>query len=86
MSAYNHPWILPESERGKCVCADCKADYDTFQDMVVPNDLWLLISPFADEGGLLCPTCMANRLDHIDKWFETGFYLLKEKPFGEDIT
>ena len=75
---YKYPWILPESERMNCVCADCKTPYDTFRDMVVPNDIWAKISPFGDEGGLLCPTCIANRLNHIDKWYQTGMYVLKE--------
>lgn len=80
MSGYKYPWTLPDSERSKAVCADCKAVYGTYQDMVIPDDLWLEISPFGDCGGLLCPTCIANRLDHIDKWYQTGMYIQREAP------
>lgn len=40
------------------------ACYDEFgfPALVVPNDVWKQSSPFGDEGGLLCPSCICRRL------------------------
>jgi hypothetical protein len=46
-------------------CFDCGRRYGDeygFPDLVVPNDVWLLISPTSTEGGLLCPSCICRRL------------------------
>ena len=37
-------------------------------DAVVANDVWARISPTHDEGGYLCPTCVARRLADIEGW------------------
>ena len=37
-------------------------------DAVVANDVWARISPTHDEGGYLCPTCVAQRLADIEGW------------------
>jgi len=44
-------------------CHDCGLAYSDagFQDLVVPNEVWAQISPTGDEGGMLCPTCLARR-------------------------
>lgn len=48
------------------LCFDCGRQYGDeygFPDLVVPDDVWLRISPYGHEGGLLCPSCMAARCD-----------------------
>jgi hypothetical protein len=55
--------------------------YGEFEDMVLSDDLWELINPSQYKGsGLLCPTCITNRLNFIGKWYETGLYIQKEAP------
>lgn len=82
-AAYKYPWKYTEVERpcgqyGKCY--DCGMPYGEFPDMVLPDDLWELINPSQHKGsGLLCPTCIANRLDYIGKWYELRFFC---SPFG----
>lgn len=45
------------------VCYDCRTPYAYFVcDFTVQNNLWKVISPTKDEGGLLCPMCMIKRL------------------------
>lgn len=78
---YKYPWKHPIDERPQGCCYDCGMEYKDFHDMVVPDDVWEKISPTHWQGaGLLCPTCMVNRLALINEWYETGFFLLKEKP------
>lgn len=50
-----------------CACYDCHLAYDDpgFADLVVPNDVWLLVSPTGHEGGLLCPTCLVRRAERL---------------------
>jgi len=81
MNNYKYSWKHPIDERPQGCCYDCGMKYGDFHDMVVPDDVWEKISPTHWQGaGLLCPTCMANRLDFIGEWYEKGFFLLKEKP------
>lgn len=85
MKDYKYPWKHPKDERPVGCCYDCGLKYgDDFHDMVVPDDIWEKISPtYWQRAGLLCPTCMANRLDYIGEWYENGFFLLKHKgPFN----
>lgn len=45
-------------------CHDCGREYaheHGFPDLVVPNEVWKIISPTGDDGGLLCPSCMCKR-------------------------
>jgi hypothetical protein len=58
----------------KAYCFDCGLDYDKFEDLVLPDDVWKQISPTGDEGGLLCPTCIANRMYKIGLWYDNGFF------------
>ena len=45
--------------------------------MIIPNDLWELINPTYHIGaGLLCPTCIASRLNYINKWYENDLFNL----------
>lgn len=45
-------------------CEDCGRPYGDeygFPDLIVPDDVWLMISPRGDFGGLLCPSCICKR-------------------------
>lgn len=44
-------------------CYDCELVYagDHWIEAVVPDDIWLKISPSRGEGGILCINCMAKR-------------------------
>jgi len=47
------------------VCFDCGRRYGDeygFPDLVIPHDVWMIISPSGDEGGLLCSSCICRRL------------------------
>lgn len=48
-------------------CYDCGVSYGgpRFPDLLIPRDVWLKISPTGDEGGLLCPACINDRLTRI---------------------
>lgn len=59
-------------------CAGCGLDYSKFQDYILPDDVWCRIAPCEDGSGLLCPTCIANKLNEIGLWYEDGYY----KPDG----
>ena len=45
-------------------CFDCGLPYSDggFQDLVIPDWAWCKISPYKNEGGLLCPNCINRRL------------------------
>lgn len=49
-------------------CYDCGLECESpaWVDVVVPNDIWRLISPTHDEGGLLCFNCINARLRELD--------------------
>jgi len=45
------------------ICLDCGMPGHNFPcDLVVPDDIWKIISPTGHEGGLLCPNCLCGRL------------------------
>lgn len=46
-------------------CHDCGREYGEpgFPDLVIPHDVWNSISPAGNEGGLLCPSCLCERLE-----------------------
>ncbi len=49
-------------------CLDCGLEYgsDAWCDIVIPDDVWELISPTGHVGsGILCFNCMARRLKFI---------------------
>lgn len=55
---------LVERRRMKGCCLDCGRKYGDefgFPDLMVPHEIWALLSPTHDEGGLLCPSCMCRR-------------------------
>ena len=67
---YRYKWRYNDSERPSGCCYDCRIKYSEFPDMSILDDLWELINPTEHEGsGLLCPTCIANRLNFIGKWY-----------------
>lgn len=45
-------------------CFDCWLLYadDVWVDVTIPDDIWRRISPSHDEDGLLCFTCINDRL------------------------
>lgn len=46
-----------------CKCQSC--DREIKIDTLVETDLWKEISPTKDEGGLLCASCIADRISEI---------------------
>jgi len=58
---------LPSSAPKPVVCYDCGLPYggDHWVEAVVPHDVWALISPSGNEGGILCINCMAARLARL---------------------
>lgn len=62
-----YKWKYSEEERptGKCpFCYDCEMQYGTFPDVLLTSELWEKINPSNHKGsGILCPTCIAIRLD-----------------------
>jgi len=46
-------------------CVDCGRPYGDqygFPDLIIPDEAWLAISPTGHGGGLLCPSCICQRL------------------------
>ena len=74
---YSHKWRYKDSERPSSACYDCGLEYGEFPDMVIPDSLWEKINPTYHQGaGLLCPTCIAKRLDFIGLWYENDLFVL----------
>lgn len=87
---YKHKWRYEDKDRPRkngrkngrllAVCYDCGLPYGSFPDMVIPDELWEEINPTCWQGaGILCPTCIANRLDYIGKWYAGDLFLLRVK-------
>lgn len=67
-----------DNERPQGCCYDCGLKYGTFPDFSITNEHWELINPTHHEGaGILCPTCIAVRLNCIELWY--GHY---NQPLG----
>lgn len=78
MKSYKYKWRYKDGEIPEGCCYDCRMKYGEFPDMVIPDELWTLITPSQHrEGGLLCPTCIASRLDYLGLWYEDDLYMLK---------
>lgn len=46
-------------------CFDCQRPYGDehgFPDLIIEKEAWRKISPTGDDGGLLCPSCICQRL------------------------
>lgn len=57
------PWAYLDEDRPQGVCYDCGMPYNLFADLLVDDWVWELINPTEHEGaGLLCPTCICNRI------------------------
>lgn len=50
---------------GHASCNDCGRAYGSggFPDLIIPYWAWKQISPTGDDGGLLCPSCICERLE-----------------------
>lgn len=65
---------------GATACEDCGLPYGDehgFPDLLIPDDVWLAISPSGTFGGLLCPNCICKRLhdrgiDRVEGRFGSG--------------
>ncbi len=70
MKNYRFKWKYKDDECPQGCCYDCRMKYSEFPDMMIPDELWELINPTYHKGaGLLCPTCIANRLNYLGKWY-----------------
>lgn len=73
-----YKWRYRDDERPQGSCYDCGLEYSNFPDMMIPDDLWERINPTEHEGaGILCPTCIARRLDHLGLWYKDDLFKLK---------
>lgn len=76
---YKYKWKYDDHERPYGRCYDCKMSYSDFPDMIIPDDLWELINPTHHKGaGLLCPTCIAKRLNYLGLWYKDNFFIMKK--------
>lgn len=65
-------WKYTDDERPQGCCYDCRTPYHAFQDMIIPDKYWDKINPtYHDGAGLLCPTCIINRLHMLGLWYDT---------------
>ena len=74
----------PDCENEVC-CADCGLRYGDehgFPDLVVPDDVWKIISPGGHEGGLLCPSCLCRRAHDAGVTCKAQF---NSGPFAVDL-
>jgi hypothetical protein len=56
---------MSEQETGeKMSCEDCGREYGSggFPDLIISYDAWKQISTGGDDAGLLCPSCICQRL------------------------
>lgn len=75
MNNYKYKWKYNDNERPQGCCYDCRMKYGEFPDLIIPNHLWGLINPtLHEDAGLLCPTCIANRLNYIGEWYKDNFF------------
>lgn len=74
---YRYKWTYNDNERPNGCCYDCMIKYGEFVDMSIPNDLWEKINPtIHEEAGLLCPTCISNRLHYLGLWYDYNDYIV----------
>lgn len=68
---YRHKWKYNDNERPEGCCYDCRMKYGEFPDMTINDEYWEKINPTEHKGaGLLCPTCIANRLNYLGLWYK----------------
>ena len=75
----------------KTRCEDCGRPYgdiNGFPDLVVDHDVWELLMPGREGGGLLCPSCMCERAAHlglqVNARFTSGPFC-EQEPIGYKI-
>jgi len=70
-------------------CYDCGLDYTSNKwiETIIPDKIWVQISPTGDIGGILCISCMAARLkdlgfDNVPVWIcgTEPFKIMGDKP------
>ena len=50
-----------------CICQKCGIEYK--MDLIIPDELWIKITPSKDEeGGLLCPSCIVKEIEKIESY------------------
>lgn len=56
-------------------CYDCELEYGGkgWADFVVPDRIWIQISPKGNESGILCAACMFKRMEDLDLTCEGAF-------------
>jgi hypothetical protein len=64
-------------------CHDCGLAYKSpaFADFVVPDDVWLQISPTGHAGGILCANCINGRAAALG--IETPHARFTSGPFAD---
>lgn len=71
---YRFKWDydLNDPNKPQGCCYDCRMKYSEFPDMIISKSHWSIISPVkkAKDAGLLCPTCISNRLDWLGLWYD----------------
>ena len=77
--------IMIRLGRERASCYDCGLDYrdPAWIEAVVDDEVWRIISPTHDEGGLLCINCMARRLvehglDQVKVSITAGVFVLRD--------
>ena len=63
-----------------CTCHNCGRKYKV--DLLVPNEIWHKIKPpnSSNEGGLLCPICIAERLENLNGY---DYWILTKDKVGD---
>lgn len=46
-----------------CNCQKCGNEYNI--DLLIPDDIWIKISPKKSDAGLLCPNCICEEIDNM---------------------
>ena len=49
-----------------CLCQECRKQYKI--DLIIPDEMWKLISPNKDDSGLLCGECIMKKLEQLNKY------------------
>jgi hypothetical protein len=55
-----------DSRYGGCKCQLCGKRYKV--DWMIPDEIWLKISPKKSLGGLLCGSCIAELIEEFDEF------------------
>lgn len=84
LDRYKYKWRYKDDERPHGCCYDCGLSYTEFPDMMIPDELWERINPTEHEGaGILCPTCIARRLNYLGLWYKDDLFILTQKAIKQ---